>query len=308
MNIERGLKRIVFLISIVVALGVGVYVGVYVAGDMKGDNEEHERYQCIIDFWEIWEKGGTVTSTVSGKVRAFEDIPATGTTELRSDWKCNKKEVVKKLTKSNGSWFIINGKSVYLKPYEVFSGADKSYVDLSLEELEEKAKVASEWAILDAKRFMDSFYKYTPTSLIILYSSLAGLGCGVSSFIAVWIAFYVLMYFLKWVVFPLFKWPALGFCEDKKEEKVVMNKKQLISMWLGIGAFLYGIATLFGNNQVTAVSVAGIPPDDIHITSSYFDINSLDFSLFILWVFVVVIITVGLIITFKDKRTMTKKN
>lgn len=217
MNYKRGFKRITLLISIVAALGVGAVSGFLFAEDIEIKNGEHEKYQGVLDFWEIWEKGGTETDTSSGKLVAFEDIPATGTTELRSDWRCNKKEVVEKLTKYRGSWFTINGKSVYLEPRDVFIGADKSYVNLSLEELEEKAKGASPVATSNA-RFWVEHYKYTPIYLIILYSILAGLAGGAGSFVSVWLAYYILFYFLKWPVFYLFRWLALGFREDEQKQ------------------------------------------------------------------------------------------
>ena len=44
MNWQRGIKRIVFLISIVVGLGVGVFYGFLIADDMQNENQ---RFQLL---------------------------------------------------------------------------------------------------------------------------------------------------------------------------------------------------------------------------------------------------------------------
>lgn len=68
--------------------------------------------------------------------------------------------------------------------------------------------------------------KDTPIPLIIINSSLAGLAVGAGSFIAIWIAYYILFYFLKWPVFYLLKrfalvlkWVAHGFRDDKPKDE-----------------------------------------------------------------------------------------
>ena len=48
-----------------------------------------------------------------------------------------------------------------------------------------------------------------------VYNSIWALSFSLGGFVSVWLAYYILIYFLKFAVFPLFKWLALGFCEDK---------------------------------------------------------------------------------------------
>jgi hypothetical protein len=125
MNCKRGFKRIILLISILVAIGVGVWIGVVTADGYKKENQHLQL--------------------------------------LRRDSR--------------------TGKIYVLKKAEVVPAEAKD----------------------------------TPIPLIIINSSLVGLAGGVGSFVSVWIVYYILFYFLKWPVFHLFRWIALGFREDKKE-------------------------------------------------------------------------------------------
>lgn len=49
------------------------------------------------------------------------------------------------------------------------------------------------------------------------YNSIWGFSVSLGVFISIWLAYYILFYFLKWPVFRSLRWLALGFCEDKKE-------------------------------------------------------------------------------------------
>lgn len=189
MNYKRGFKRITLLISIIIALGVGVFVGFSLAEEIKKDNRIYETEQGIIEFWEIWNEGG---------------------------W--NKKEVVNKLCRGRGSWFKIKGKTVFLNCYDVFGEIGENFNNLSLEEIEEKAKVGSARAIKSAN-YMKGIYKYTPKHLMILYCSFAGLVGGVGSFIAVWLAYYILFFLLVLPVLHLLKWIVLGFADKNPTKK-----------------------------------------------------------------------------------------
>ena len=39
------------------------------------------------------------------------------------------------------------------------------------------------------------------------------------AFISIWIAYYILFYFLKWPVFHLFRWLVLGFADEKPKDE-----------------------------------------------------------------------------------------
>ena len=61
-----------------------------------------------------------------------------------------------------------------------------------------------------------------------------------------------------------------------------MNKKQLVVMWIGIGAIV-----LAGFQEM------------VHYTGA---------STFLLWTFLIALITGGLIVTFKDKKTKDEQD
>ncbi|MFA5239066.1 MAG: hypothetical protein WC476_05070 [Phycisphaerae bacterium] len=72
-----------------------------------------------------------------------------------------------------------------------------------------------------------------------------------------------------------------------------MNKKQLIVMWVGIGAIILGLLVLLNASYVNSPYVGGFDG---------FRVIPCQIFLFVLWVFGVVIITAGLIVTFDDKK------
>lgn len=52
---------------------------------------------------------------------------------------------------------------------------------------------------------------------VYFYNSIWAFSVSLGVFTSIWIAYYILRYFLIWIVNPLMKWLVLGFCEDKKE-------------------------------------------------------------------------------------------
>ena len=70
-----------------------------------------------------------------------------------------------------------------------------------------------------------------------------------------------------------------------------MNERQLISMWSGIGAIIAGMLVLLKESYIHPNS-----------KQAYFAWEPSPVFLFVLWSFAVIIITVGLILTFKDKK------
>lgn len=189
MNKERGIRRIILLVSIIVGLGVGFFLCFVVWGELDYGNqyyyEQDENFSNIMSFWFIWKEDG---------------------------W--DKKNVMKYLL-TKDKWnktfhypkqFEISGKTVYLSPSDVFPGINENYASLLLEDLEKKAEVACREAVEVAKKKRDNS-KYTPMPLIILYCSISGLAGGAVSFVLVWLVYYILFYLLKWL--------ALGFADNE---------------------------------------------------------------------------------------------
>ena len=72
-----------------------------------------------------------------------------------------------------------------------------------------------------------------------------------------------------------------------------MNKKQLISMWCGIGAIVLGIPFLWNECYV---------PPEVWGVSGSFSAKPAPIILYILWVCGISIVSRRLIITFKGKK------
>jgi len=72
------------------------------------------------------------------------------------------------------------------------------------------------------------------------------------------------------------------------QKRTLMNKKQLNCMWGGISAIVLGFLIVFFNAM-----------DDMNWFNRY---GTQAMELFILWIFVVVLVTAGLIYTHKEKK------
>ena len=72
-----------------------------------------------------------------------------------------------------------------------------------------------------------------------------------------------------------------------------MNKKQLVVMWVGIGAIILGLLVLLNASYVNSSYVGGFDG---------FRVIPREIFLFVLWVFGVVIVTAGLIVSFSNNN------
>jgi len=77
-----------------------------------------------------------------------------------------------------------------------------------------------------------------------------------------------------------------------------MNKKQLISMWCGIGAIL--LVGLSHVGHLTDLAGGGRRGDPVVLYDGFLD--------FVVYAFLISVVTAGLIITFKDKIAKKPKD
>lgn len=194
MNFERGFRRIIILLSIVIALTVWFWFSALRFKNAKQYQmelkQEAEEYRC---FWDCWEADNFLGS----KKRIITDF-------LRDP------EEAKMVGVDNGN----DIKAIRLYPNIVFPGIEQLRVHfdtlggqltpgilrISDSALEEAAQVARANCLALEPNF--STYFIRSKKEMITRSILEGIPVAVGAFIAVWL------------LFLIFKWISSGFCSD----------------------------------------------------------------------------------------------
>jgi hypothetical protein len=197
MNLRRGLKRITFILSLLVALIAAAlgFVGVFDTWNHECNkyNIYKNNYEDITNFWLVWDEDGWV----DGKYKIISDLLNSPPPYVR---------------------FRIGDKEVVIEQDDVFPGINEEMLHMSLDVLDKKAQTAKEIAILIAKNEMQQYewWGKKGTDEAVLLSVLTALGCAAIGYLGTW----VIIWFGGIVIYKFIRWLISGFHEDEKVSKI----------------------------------------------------------------------------------------
>lgn len=196
MNVERGLKRIALILSLVA--GIGVW---YSVSHEKFDYWDTIRYQRqdyvakkkIVEFmWGVWDGDG------------FEGGEGR---------KMSKREVIEHLlTDWSHSEFEVEGKSVWIRASDFFPGVSEQMLSMTPPQLDAAAQAAK----VDACFIADPESPLANSSRPVLVglSIACGLPVGVGGFLGVWLLFFLLRWIGRGFVTATEQAPKTGQSDD----------------------------------------------------------------------------------------------
>jgi hypothetical protein len=192
MNVKRGFRRIIFILSTIVAALTAFFCFFTVFNTLVAQqnayNYSSEEYKNITEFWRVWDQDG---------------------------WSSGKYQVIRSLLDETseyvGTSFYLNGKQIKTSPQDIFPGVNRAMVYISISELNKEAQVAKQKAIENITNKVKS-YEYWGTKSrneLILVSVAAALAGVVLGYAGAWVIFW----FGGLAVCRFFAWMAHGFNE-----------------------------------------------------------------------------------------------
>jgi len=197
MNLERGFKRIVLLLSIIAGIGVSIFWGYNKFSDMMAERYSYldscKSLENVRWFWSVWDSNG---------------------------WR--KKVVVKHLLDADTITYPLRRKAIFKRDgnevdfysFEVFPGLDESVLDMPPDLLDKTAQQAKSQALANANDPLKGYKQHWNKNFfqIITITIVVGLFFGILAFAFVWIVFFL----IRWPVLGLIRWLILGFVDNKK--------------------------------------------------------------------------------------------
>jgi hypothetical protein len=213
MNLERGFRRIVLLLSIIAGLSIGSFEAYkcyedhlfYLSSCKEHYQTEARRLDDILWFWSVWDCNGWS----GGKRVVLKDLldPEYSKECFVRDcngWRCPggiERYLPIKLV----------AKNVSFTRFDVFPGLDYSVVNLPPDILDKTAQQAKNEAIDTIRRELLSSEKKLErvekinTYQIVTNSLITSLSFGILAFISIWAMFF------------LVRWLILGFIDEKRK-------------------------------------------------------------------------------------------
>jgi hypothetical protein len=190
MNFKRGFRRIIFILSLLVALTAATFCFVIVLSNWEDHcyayDDSKNNLENVTMFWRVWETDG---------------------------WIVGKYGIVKHLLDSRTQYldlagFDVGDKKVYIKWYDVFPGINETMLSMPLATLDKEAQTAKRQAIEKAKREIarHEYWGTKNTIETIFIGIAAALGVAGLGFLVTWV--------IGIAVYKFFEWLILGFRDD----------------------------------------------------------------------------------------------
>ncbi|MCK4753516.1 MAG: hypothetical protein KAS75_08710 [Planctomycetes bacterium] len=201
MNLKRGFRRAIFVLSLLIALITAVlaFVATYDTCDYNRRMyyEYKNDYENITMFWINWDTDG---------------------------WDVGQRAVVRHLlnsrTEYGGAEFVFGDKTVTLHCWDVFPGINEVMLSMPLDVLNKEAQTAKENAlkrIEENLKSYDSWGKITFSGVILL-AILAALGGAIAGYLGIWVLWFGGIAIYKFVISKFIKWLVQGFRDDTPEQ------------------------------------------------------------------------------------------
>lgn len=186
MNLKRGFRRIIFVLSLLASLTSAVLCFFAVLDTWDSERVAYDNsindHENIVAFWRIWDQDG---------------------------WVAGKKEIVGELLDNGWVRFNVDDNKVAcLYTNKVFPGIDKNMLQISLNSLDKYAQTAKKQAIESAKQRVKSheYWGTKNTIAAIIICIVAAFGVAGLGFLITWI--------IGVAIYKFFEWLILGFRDE----------------------------------------------------------------------------------------------
>lgn len=205
MNFRRGFRRIIFVLSMLVAwvATVGCFASFsdYLNSERGAYNNSKNSYENITQFWLVWD----ANEWIGGNREAVRNLLNLQTNDRGYQYELRE-----------GKFTFNNGKVITLNASEVFPGINKDMFYMPLNVLDKAAQSAKEQAIENAKQRLKTheFWGTKSTTSFILISIVAALAGASIGYLITW----SILWFGGMAIYKFFRWMILGFRDDTPQK------------------------------------------------------------------------------------------
>ncbi len=205
MNFRRGFRRIIFVLSVLVAwtAAVGCFANFtdYLNSERGAYNNSKNSYENITQFWLVWD----ANEWIGGNREAVRNLLNLQTNDSGYQYELRE-----------GKFTFDNGKVVTLYASEVFPGINKDMLYMPLNVLDKAAQSAKEQAIENAKQRLKTHecWGTRSTTSFILISIVVALAGASTGYLITW----SILWFGGMAMYRIFRWLIIGFRDDTSQK------------------------------------------------------------------------------------------